>query len=78
MLRIELKKCKSLRLFLISIKAELGFGYVLAQCVFKAYHPLDEYTKSGHSYPSVSAILDNATKGWGSIDFPTDKVRCDL
>ncbi len=63
-----------LRMFLISIKKEGGFGYVFAQCVFKAYHPLDEYRKSGQQYDSVSAILDNSTKGWGSVEFPTDKA----
>ncbi|CAL1149115.1 unnamed protein product [Cladocopium goreaui] len=63
-----------LLLFLFSIKVEFGFGYVFAQCVFKAYHPLDEYRKSGDIYPSVSAILEKAPKGWGSVDFPTDKA----
>ena len=38
------------------------------------YHPLDEYRKSGNIYPSVSAILEKAPKGWGSVDFPTDKA----
>ena len=41
------------------------------------YHPLDEYRKSGVIYPSVSAILENAPKGWGSVDFPTDKAPMD-
>ena len=63
-----------LRMFLISIKKEGGFGYVFAQCMFKAYHPLDEYRKSGQQYESVSAILGNSTKGWGSVEFPTDKA----
>lgn len=63
-----------LRMFLISIKKEGGFGYVFVQCVFKAYHPLDEYRKSGQQYESVSAILGNSTKGWGSVEFPTDKA----
>ena len=35
---------------------------------------MDEYRKSGDIYPSVSAILEKAPKGWGSVDFPTDKA----
>ena len=60
--------------FLFSIRAQAGFGYVFVQCVFKAHHSLDDYTKSGAEYGSVSAIVEGADKGWASIDFPTDKA----
>ena len=49
-------------------------GYVLVQCAFKSYYPVDNYAKSGKKYDSLSAILEaHSSGGFGSATLPTDK-----
>jgi hypothetical protein len=53
-----------------------NFFYVVAQCFWKSYGSLEQYSKSGHEYPCVSSILQQSTNHGGFFDasFPTDKV----
>ena len=50
-------------------------GYVLVQCAFKSYYPVDNYAKSGKEYDSLSAILEaHSSGGFSSTTLPTDKA----
>ena len=60
--------------FLYSYNVDRGFGYTFAQCLYKAHHSLDTYSKSQQQFENVTAIISSASLGWASIEFPTDKA----
>jgi len=49
----------ALRLFLFSIKVEFGFGYVFAQCVFKACLESHGRVRPSESIVNLHLVLPN-------------------
>ena len=57
-------------------QSETGFVYTLGQCLWRTYGSVDEYSKSGTVYDSVTAVFtaqDSGGAGFFSARLPTDK-----
>jgi len=55
---------------------ESGFVYTLGQCLWRTYASVDDYSKSGTVYDSVTAVFtaqDSEHAGFFSAQLPTDK-----
>ena len=58
----------------VSLLNQHGAAYIFTQCLYKSFMSIDEYSKSGNVYDTVSSVLIDGNAGPFSKDYPTDKL----
>ena len=59
----------------VSIFNQQGAAYIFTQCLYKSFMSIEEYSKSGKVYDTVSSVLmEGNNAGPFSKDYPTDKL----